>query len=92
MQTEDVIKIKLKNENIQLKEELRVLKERLHTTEMVLKSEKSMNDTLKECNIKAFTQVDDLAKMNDELYTRLSRSKHAYNVLLNEFEKIQENK
>ena len=38
------------------------------TNESLFKSEKGMNDTLKQFNIMAFTQVKDLADENQNLY------------------------
>ena len=78
--------ITTKNKIKALEIENKNLKEEIADVKSVLKSEKSMNDTLKECNIRAFTQVHDLAKQNEELYLRNSKLKHAYNVLLERYE------
>ena len=45
-----------------------------------------MNATLKEFNIKAFTQVKDLADINDKLYQRNAKLKFAYQHLLDKYE------
>jgi len=79
--------IKLKNDNINLKKQVEELKIKLDEKTGLCNSEKSMNATLKEFNIKAFTQVKDLADLNDSLYKRNSRLKLAYQHLLERYEK-----
>ena len=65
--------INLKNENINLRKQIDELHIKLEEKSALFRSEKSMNNTLKEFNIKAFTQVKDLADLNDSLYKRNSR-------------------
>ena len=54
--------------------------------ESIFKSEKGMNDTLKQFNIMAFTQVKDLADENQKLYKRNAQLKLEYNQLLERYE------
>ena len=55
--------------------------------ESLFKSEKGMNDLLKQYNIMAFTQVKDLADENQKLYKRNAKLKLEYNQLLERYEK-----
>ena len=54
--------------------------------EQLFKSEKGMNDLLKQYNIMAFTQVKDLADENQNLYKRNAKLKLEYNQLLERYE------
>ena len=54
--------------------------------ESLFKSEKGMNDLLKQYNIMAFTQVKDLADENQKLYKRNAKLKLEYNQLLERYE------
>ena len=54
--------------------------------ESLFKSEKGMNDLLKQYNIMAFTQVKDLADENQKLYKRKAKLKLEYNQLLERYE------
>lgn len=78
--------INLKNEIINLKKQINELEIKLQEKTSLFNSEKSMNATLKEFNIKAFTQVKDLADLNDKLYQRNAKLKLAYQHLLDKFE------
>jgi len=78
--------INLKNENINLKKQNNELQIKLEEKTSLFNSEKSMNATLKEFNIKAFTQVKDLADLNDKLYQRYAKLKLAYQHLLDKYE------
>jgi len=78
--------INLKNQNINLKKQINELQIKLEEKTSLFNSEKSMNATLKEFNIKAFTQVKDLADLNDKLYQRNAKLKLAYQHLLDKYE------
>ena len=78
--------IQLRNENINLKKQIDELQIKLEEKTSLFNSEKSMNATLKEFNIKAFTQVKDLADLNDKLYQRNAKLKLAYQHLLDKYE------
>jgi|TARA_R110000824_G_scaffold122028_2_gene278676 hypothetical protein len=78
--------IQLRNENINLKKQIDELQIKLEEKTCLFDSEKCMNATLKEFNIKAFTQVKDLADLNDKLYQRNSKLKLAYQNLLDKYE------
>lgn len=78
--------ILLKNEIINLKRQVNELQIKLQEKTSLFNSEKGMNATLKEFNVKAFTQVKDLADLNDKLYQRNAKLKFAYQNLLDKYE------
>jgi topoisomerase IA-like protein len=78
--------ITLKNENINLRKQIDELSIKLEEARALFNSEKGMNATLKEFNVKAFTQVKDLADLNDKLYQRNAKLKFAYQNLLDKYE------
>lgn len=82
-----------KVEIVNLKNQIRILESKLkeqqtkaELNESLFKSEKGMNDTLKQFNIMAFTQVKDLADENQNLYKRNAKLKLEYNQLLERYE------
>ena len=82
-----------KLETADLKNQIRILQSKLkeqqtkaELNESLFKSEKGMNDTLKQFNIMAFTQVKDLADENQNLYKRNAKLKLEYNQLLERYE------
>ncbi|MHA2180948.1 MAG: hypothetical protein ACXAAH_05955 [Promethearchaeota archaeon] len=82
-----------KVEIVNLKNQIRILESKLkeqqtkaELNESLFKSEKSMNDTLKQFNIMAFTQVKDLADENQNLYKRNAKLKLEYSHLLERYE------
>jgi hypothetical protein len=78
--------ILLKNEIINLKRQVNELQIKLQEKTSLFNSEKGMNATLKEFNVKAITQVKDLADLNDKLYQRNAKLKFAYQNLLDKYE------
>lgn len=82
-----------KVEIVNLKNHIRILQSKLkeqqtkaELNESLFKSEKSMNDLLKQYNIMAFTQVKDLSDENQNLYKRNAKLKLEYNQLLERYE------
>lgn len=82
-----------KVEIVNLKNQIRILQSKLkeqqtkaELNESLFKSEKSMNDLLKQYNIMAFTQVKDLSDENQNLYKRNAKLKLEYNQLLERYE------
>ena len=70
----------------QLHSELKEQTIKAELNESLFKSEKGMNDLLKQYNIMAFTQVKDLADENQKLYKRNAKLKLEYNQLLERYE------
>lgn len=69
-----------------LHSELKEQTTKAELNEQLFKSEKGMNDLLKQYNIMAFTQVKDLADENQKLYKRNAKLKLEYNQLLERYE------
>tara|TARA_B100002019_G_scaffold293288_1_gene319869 strand:- start:2053 stop:2319 length:267 start_codon:yes stop_codon:yes gene_type:complete len=76
----------LKNTIRDLHKKLKEQETKAELNESLFKSEKGMNDLLKQYNIMAFTQVKDLADENQNLYKRNARLKLEYNQLLERYE------
>ena len=76
----------LKNTIRDLHKKLKEQETKAELNESLFKSEKGMNDLLKQYNIMAFTQVKDLADENQNLYKRNAKLKLEYNQLLERYE------